>query len=66
MSLFVVRHSLILKESYWLIMAQKSVILVTGATGQIGSELVPALRKIYGNENVSIIDNFTRELATIN
>lgn len=27
-------------------------ILVTGATGQIGSELVPALRKRYGKENV--------------
>lgn len=27
-------------------------ILVTGATGQIGSELVPELRKINGNENV--------------
>jgi nucleoside-diphosphate-sugar epimerase len=27
-------------------------ILVTGAMGQIGSELVPALRKIYGNEDV--------------
>lgn len=27
-------------------------ILVTGGTGQIGSELVPALRQRYGNENV--------------
>jgi len=27
-------------------------ILVTGGTGQIGSELVPALREVYGNENV--------------
>lgn len=27
-------------------------ILVIGATGQIGSELVPYLRKIYGNDNV--------------
>jgi nucleoside-diphosphate-sugar epimerase len=29
-------------------------ILVTGATGQIGSELVPELRKIHGGENVVI------------
>ena len=27
-------------------------ILVTGSTGQIGSELVPALRQKYGPENV--------------
>lgn len=27
-------------------------ILVTGATGQIGTELVPELRKRYGNQNV--------------
>ncbi|MCW3975586.1 MAG: NAD-dependent epimerase/dehydratase family protein [Candidatus Bathyarchaeota archaeon] len=27
-------------------------ILVTGATGQIGSELVPELRRIHGNKNV--------------
>ena len=27
-------------------------ILVTGSVGQIGSELTPALRKIYGNDNV--------------
>ena len=29
-------------------------ILVTGATGQIGSELVPKLRRSYGKENVVI------------
>jgi len=31
-------------------------ILVIGASGQIGSELVPALRSIYGNENVFATD----------
>jgi len=29
-------------------------ILVTGATGQIGSELVPELRKMHGGENVVV------------
>lgn len=35
-------------------------ILVTGATGQIGSELVPALRKLYGNGNVIAAGNRTQ------
>ena len=29
-------------------------VLVTGGTGQIGSELVPELRRIYGNHNVVV------------
>ncbi len=33
-------------------MDKSSKILVTGATGQIGSELTPALRRRYGAENV--------------
>ena len=31
-------------------------ILVTGALGQIGSELTAALKKIYGNDNVVTSD----------
>ena len=34
-------------------------ILVTGAAGQIGSELVPALREVYGNENVVASEHVT-------
>jgi len=33
-------------------MAESKKILVTGAAGQIGTDLVPALREVYGNENV--------------
>ena len=35
-------------------------ILVIGAAGQIGSELVPALREIYGSENVIATGRRTR------
>ena len=31
-------------------------ILVIGACGQIGSELTPALRKVYGTDNVVAAD----------
>ncbi len=41
-------------------------LLVTGANGQIGSELVLAFRNIYGNENVvatDVRDNFSPKIA---
>lgn len=34
-------------------------ILITGAVGQIGSELIPALRKKHGNENVIAVGHRT-------
>ena len=37
-------------------------ILVTGATGQIGSELVPALQKKYGSENI-VITTYRKEFS---
>lgn len=38
-------------------MKEKPSILVTGAFGQIGSELVPALQKQHGSENVVAMGN---------
>lgn len=35
-------------------------IMVTGATGQIGSELIPKLRKKYGNESVIAVGHKTQ------
>jgi len=35
-------------------------IMVTGATGQIGSELIPELRKKYGNDSVIAIGHKTK------
>jgi nucleoside-diphosphate-sugar epimerase len=37
-------------------MSQKDSVLVIGASGQIGSELVLKLREIYGNQNVIAAD----------
>lgn len=35
-------------------------IMITGAMGQIGSELIPALRKKFGNENVIAVGHRTQ------
>jgi len=35
-------------------------IMITGAMGQIGSELVPVLRKKFGNENVVAVGHRTK------
>ncbi|MFT5481239.1 MAG: hypothetical protein ACI9NN_002209, partial [Bacteroidia bacterium] len=37
-------------------MASKTGILVIGASGQLGTELVMALREQYGNQNVVAAD----------
>lgn len=38
-------------------------ILVTGALGQIGSELTTALKKIYGEKNIVTSDIYDREIS---
>ena len=40
-------------------------VLVTGAVGQIGSELTPALRARYGNENVVAVGHRTKPSAAL-
>jgi len=46
-------------------MSRIRTILVIGAAGQIGSELVPILRKIYGSENVIATGRKTQLPKTI-
>eukprot|EP00026_Physarum_polycephalum_P013124 Phypoly_transcript_13496.p1 GENE.Phypoly_transcript_13496~~Phypoly_transcript_13496.p1 ORF type:complete len:320 (+),score=45.85 Phypoly_transcript_13496:88-1047(+) len=43
----------------------KKVALVTGSVGQIGSELVPCLRTIYGNQNVIATGHKTQPTAEL-
>jgi nucleoside-diphosphate-sugar epimerase len=40
-------------------------VLVTGAAGQIGSELTPALRKRYGRDNVVVIIHRTEPTGPV-
>src|SRR6516225_1943678 len=54
------RYAFIVRDSHPLLLAgftgAQKAILVTGALGQIGSELVPALQRRYGIENVIATD----------
>ncbi len=41
-------------------MEDSGKIIVTGAVGQIGSELIPLLRQTYGNNNVVAVGKWTK------